>query len=141
MREYTYDIKYLKGKYNVVADSLSTPIRIIRQVVELKNYLGLSLAAIAEAQREDERWKGLAEYLGGKLPTKLYPKVILDQSVVEDKVLYFIKEKLDGTLHYCLVVPQSLKQKALEFAIQLLDILGKRKPLQRQKNFSIGPTK
>ena len=117
MREYTYDIKYLKGKHNVVADSLSRPIRVIRLVVEPRNYLGLNLAAIAEAQREDERWKRLAEYLeGGNLPTKLYPKVILDQFVVEEKVLYFIKEKVDGTLHYCLVVPQSLKQKALEFA-------------------------
>ena len=109
--------KYLKGKHNVVADSLSRPIRVIRLVVEPRNYLGLNLAAIAEAQREDERWKRLAEYLeGGNLPTKLYPKVILDQFVVEEKVLYFIKEKVDGTLHYCLVVPQSLKQKALEFA-------------------------
>ena len=113
MREYTYDIKYLKGKHNVVADSLSRPVRVIRQVVEPRNYLGLTLAAVAEVQREDERWKGLAEYLGEKLPTKLYPKVILDQFVVEDKFLYFIKEKVDGTHHHCLVVPQSLKQKAL----------------------------
>ena len=68
---------------------------------------------VAEAQREDERWKGLAEYLeGGKLPTKLYPKIMLDQFVVEEKVLYFVKKKVDGTLHYCLVVPQRLKQKA-----------------------------
>ena len=63
MKEYTYDIKYLKGKHNVVADNLSRTVRVIRQVVEPRNYLGLNLAAIADAQREDERWKGLAEYL------------------------------------------------------------------------------
>ncbi len=29
MREYNYDIQYLKGKYNYVADKLSRPVRVI----------------------------------------------------------------------------------------------------------------
>ena len=98
MKVYTYDIKYLKGKHNVVANALSRPVRIVRQLVKPRNYLGLNLAAVTEAQREDKRGKGLAEYLeGGKLPKKLYPKIMLDQFVVEEKVLYFVKEKVEGT--------------------------------------------
>ena len=82
MREYSY-IKYLKGKYNMVADTLSWPVRVVRQIVEPRDYLGLTLSAVSEVQGEDEKWKELAEYLeGGKLPTKMYPKIVLDQFVV-----------------------------------------------------------
>ena len=65
---------------------------------------------------------------------------MLDQFVVEEKVLYFVKEKVDGTLHYCLVVPQPLKQKALEFAHAVSGLFGQKKKWQRRRNFSIGPT-
>ena len=73
MREYTYDIKYLKGKFNVVADTLSRPVRVVRQVVKPRNYLGLTLATVAEAQREDERWKKTS-----RVPRKgkITPKIV-----------------------------------------------------------------
>ena len=59
----------------------------------------------------------MAEYLeGGKLPTKRYPKTTLDQFVIQDEVLYYVKEKSDGSLHFCLVVPQNLTCKPIEHA-------------------------
>ncbi len=67
--------------------------------------------------KEKTKWKALAEYLeGGNLPAKSYLKIIPHQFVVKDEILYYVKEKSDGSLHYCLVVPQSLKNKAMAHA-------------------------
>ena len=60
---------------------------------------------------------------------------MLDQFVVEDKVIYFIKEKVDGILHYNLVVPQSLKQKALEFAHTVSGHFGQKKTIAKAEEF------
>ena len=137
MKEYSFEIKYVKGKNNFVADSLSRPVRIIQKShTQSESYLGLSQSEFVEAQREDPQWKALAEYLeGGKVPTKIYPKTLLEQFVVEDKVLYHVREKTDGSLHYCLVVPQPLKQKALEFAHTLSGHLGQKKTITKAEEF------
>ncbi len=31
MREYHYEIKYVQGKYNYVADQLSRPVRVVQR--------------------------------------------------------------------------------------------------------------
>lgn len=137
MKEYSFEIRYVKGKNNFVADSLSRPVRIVRKVpTRSESYLGLSQSELVTAQREDPQWKELAEFLeGGKVPTKIYPKTVLEQFVVEEKILYYVKEKTDGSLHYCLVVPQSLKQKALEFAHVLSGHLGQKKTITKAEDF------
>ncbi len=107
MKEYSFEIKYVKGKNNFVADSLSRPVRVVRKVpTQSTCYLGLPQSEFVDAQREDPQWKALAEYLEGeKIPTKLYPKTVLEQFVVKDELLHYVREKTDGSLHYCLVVP------------------------------------
>ncbi len=85
MREYNYDIQYVKGKDNLVADHLSR--------------LGLDQTQFQERQREEPVWRELAEYLeGGRVPTKRLPKSTLDQVAQIDGILYFVKEKRDGSL-------------------------------------------
>ena len=82
MREYNYEIQYLKGKYNFVADQLSRPVRITQRSPDT-TLLGLTKEVFKERQRDEERWKELAEYLeGGSVPTKRYHKTILQQFVI-----------------------------------------------------------
>ncbi len=66
MMEYNYEIQYLRGKYNVVADQLSRPVRIIHCAPE-PNILGLSKEAFKERQREEGKCKEMAQYLEGEL--------------------------------------------------------------------------
>ena len=139
MREYCYEIKYLKGKHNVVADNLSRPVRMVRTSPAKADYLGLSPQEIVQAQRKDPRWKELAEYLeGGKLPTKLYPKILLEQFEVQEEILYYVREKLDGSIHYCLVVPQELKGKALNFSHTSAGHLGQKKTISKTLHVVFG---
>ncbi len=59
----------------------------------------------------------LTEYLkGGKLPTKRLPKTTLDQFALKVGLLYFVREKTDGSLHYSLIVPRSLINSAMQHA-------------------------
>ena len=137
MKEYSFEIKYVKGKNNFVADSLSRPVRIIKRVpTQSESYLGLSQNEFIHLQREDPQWKALAEFLeGGNVPTKIYPRTILEQFVVIDKILYYTREKTDGSLHYCIVVPQSLKQQALEFAHVMSGHLGQKKTITKAEEY------
>ena len=136
MREYSYEIKYLKGKHNVVADNLSRPIRIVRTNPAKSDYLGLTPQEVIQAQRKDPRWKELAEYLeGGKLPTKLYSKILLEQFEVQEEILYYVREKLDGSIHYCLVVPHELKGQALNFAHTSAGHLGQKKTIAKTEEY------
>ncbi len=114
MREYNYEIQYLKGKYNVVADQLSRPGRIIQRTHE-PHVLGLTKEPFKERQREEKKWKEMVRYLeGGAIPTKNYHRSILQQFVVVDEVLYYTREKLDGSIQYALVIPHSVKPEALK---------------------------
>ncbi len=59
----------------------------------------------------------MAEYLeGGKIPASKYHKSTLDQFALMNDILYYARKQLDGSIHYCLIVPQTLKIKALELA-------------------------
>ncbi len=91
--------------------------------------------------REETVWEDLAEYLkGGKLPAKRLPKTTLDQFALEDGLLYFVREKADGSLHYSLIVPRSLVNSAIQHAHELSDHLGQKKTMKRQRNSTIGQT-
>ncbi len=105
MREYNYDIQYVKGKDNFVADHLSRPVRVIVHSPKA-TWLGLDRETFQARQKAETMWGELAEYLkGGKLPAKRLPKTTLDQFVLEDGLLYFVREKTDGSLHYSLICP------------------------------------
>ncbi len=99
MREYNYDIQYVKGKDNFVADHLSRPVHMIVRSPEA-TWLGLDQESFQARQKEEPVWEELTEYLkGGKLPTKHLPKTTLDQFALEDGLLYFVREKTDDSLH------------------------------------------
>ncbi len=90
MREYNYDIQYVKGKDNFVADHLSRPVRVIARSPEA-TWFGLDRENFQARQREESEWEELIGYLkGGKLPTKRLPETTLDQFVLEDGLLYFV---------------------------------------------------
>ncbi len=56
----------------------------------------------------------MVEYLeGGGIPRSKYPTATLDQFSLEDDVLYFCKQKIDGTIFYLLIVPNKLRKEAL----------------------------
>ncbi len=79
MQEYQYTIRYMKGKKNVVAESLSRPILVIQPSSEAM-WLGKSREDIRTLQGEEERWKDLMDYLeGGNVPNKKYKRTTLDQ--------------------------------------------------------------
>ncbi len=126
MREYNYDIQYVKGK-----DHLSRPVRVIVHSPEA-TWLGLDRENFQARQREETLWEDLAEYLkGGKLPATRLPKTALDQFALEDGLLYFVREKTDGSLHYSLIVPRSLSNSAIQHAHDLSGHLGQKKTIQK----------
>ncbi len=52
MREYHYEIKYVQGKYNYVADQLSRPVRTIQRC-PTTTILGLTSEEFIKCQREE----------------------------------------------------------------------------------------
>ncbi len=64
MREYKYQISYIKGTKNVVADTLSRPVLLIEAHNE-GTWLGKSREEMRNLQREEERWKVLIDYIEG----------------------------------------------------------------------------
>ncbi len=70
MREYHYEIKYVQGKYNYVADQLSCPVRIV-QHCPTTTILGLTSEKFIKCQKE-VKWREIIEYLeGGSIPTEI----------------------------------------------------------------------
>ncbi len=80
-------------------------------------WLGLDRESFRTRQREEIVWEQLANYLkGGKLPEKRLPKTTLDQFALEEGLLYYVREKADGSLHYSLIIPRSLVKAAIQHA-------------------------
>ncbi len=76
----------------------------------------------------------MIEYLeGGPIPTKKYHKTILEQFTLKEEILYFVKETTDGSIQYTLVVPHSLKQKALSQGHEQSGQLGQNKKKKKKK--------
>ena len=131
MREYNYDIQYVRGKDNFVADHLSRPVRIVTRT-PVATWLGYDQNEYKVKQREDPVWQELAEYLeGGRIPTKRLPKATLDQFAIVEEILYFMKVKPDGSLHYNLIVPRLLIRDAIRHAHELSGHLGQKKTIQK----------
>lgn len=131
MREYHYEINYVQGKYNYVADQLSRPVRVIQRQPTV-TILGLTPEEFKTCQREEVKWREMAEYLeGGSIPTKKYHKTILAQFTVIDEILYYARETTDGMIQYTLVVPHNLKRKALTQAHETSGHLGQKKTIKK----------
>ncbi len=111
MNTNNYEIKYVKGKYNWVAYQLSRPVLVIQRP-PVETILGKTQEEMRELQLREEGWRQLIEYLeGGQLPTRRYPKCTLNQFTLWEGVLYYSVTKKDGSVHFCLVVPQELKKE------------------------------
>ncbi len=107
IREYNYEI-------NFVADHLSRPVRVIMHPPETSS-LGLDKPQYVQRQSEDAVWGELMEYLkGGKVPSKRLHKATLDQFILANELLYYVREQTDGSLHYSLIVPHGLRTQALQ---------------------------
>ncbi len=113
MHDYRCQIQYKSGKSNLVTDHLSRHVRIIRHQTE-ERWLGKTREELKQLQRAEPRWLEMTEYLeGGRIQRSKYPKATLDQFVLEGKILYFTREKIDHAVHYLLVVPSDLKQATI----------------------------
>ncbi len=61
------------------------------------------------------KWREMIEYLeGGQIPRSTYPRATLDQFTMEEGILYLVKRNIDNTLKYVLVLPEELREAALE---------------------------
>ncbi len=111
--------------------SLVLSVRVIVHTPEA-TWFGLDRENFQARQREETVWEELAEYLkGGKLPAKRLPKTTLDQFALEDGLLYFVREKTDGSLHYSLIIPRSLVKSAIQHAHELSSHLGQKKIIKK----------
>ena len=131
IREYHFDIKYIKGKYNYVADHLSRPVMMVDANEE--GHLGKSREEIRALQMGEEKWKQLIEYLeGGKISTqKGYPRGTLSQFTMYRRLLYFCSTQKDGTVMFRLVVPKCLRVLALKTAHEEVGHQGQKKTLSK----------
>ncbi len=59
MREYNYDIQYVNGKGNFVADHLSRPVRVIIRSPEA-TWLSLDREYFQARQKEESVWEELS---------------------------------------------------------------------------------
>ncbi len=114
-----------------MADQLLRPVRIIQRC-PTTTILGLTSEEFIKCQREEGKWSEMIEYLeGGSIPTKKYNKIILEQFTLKDEILYYVKEATDGSIQYTMVVPHSLKQKALSQAHEKSGHLGQKKTIKK----------
>ncbi len=131
MREFTYQIQYVKGKYNFVTVNLSRPVLITYQIPET-TLLGKTKEEMRALQVAKAKWGEIIEYLeGGQIPKRTYPRSTLHQFALWDGVLYYCVTKSDGSVHYCLIVPSDLKALSLELAHSQVGHLGQKKTLAK----------
>ncbi len=65
MREYNYNIQFIKGKHNYVADHLSPPVQKSFRTTEAM-WLGLDKEAFQIKQREEPVWEEFLSYLDSR---------------------------------------------------------------------------
>ena len=127
MREYSFVVEYHRGATHYVADHLSRPVGRIQadsykiaavvQEDRLSRLYGMSMEELRERQQHERRWREVMAYLeGGAIPKYGSFRANLTNFEMYQGVLYYVRVKLDGSLHYCLVIPTSLKKAALEKA-------------------------
>ena len=127
MRDYSFVVEYKKGSTHHVADHMSRPVGRVREAEgkiaaitredRFSPFSGMSMLELRQRQVQERRWREVVDYLeGGAVPRYGSLKANLGNFEVHKGVLYFVRVKLDGSLHYCLVVPTSLKRAALEKA-------------------------
>ena len=137
MREYDYEIEYIKGKSNVVADCLSRPIGLIYEEPE-KEYLGESLQSLRNMQRSEERWREIIDYLEGQRIPKMHTKNLSLFSVY-DGLLYFSRSCKVGPPRETLVVPNCLKARALARVHDAMGHFGQRKSVSMAETHFFWP--
>lgn len=130
IREYIFEIKYVKGKYNYVADHLSRPVALV-QSQDDDVHLGKNREELRNLQMGEERWKELIDFLeGGFIPkNKRYPRGTLSQFTMYKNLLYFTSSHKDGSIFFRLVVPKCLRGEALKFAHEQVGHQGQKKTL------------
>ena len=139
MREYQFEVSYVKGTQNRVADFLSRPINRI-QVVQEDTILGKSVEEFRNLQMGEERWRVLIEYLkGGPLPKKGYPRATLSQFTLYDDLLYYVTTLKTGAVLFNLVIPHILRKDALSSAHVQSGHLGQKKTLTRAQRLFYWP--
>lgn len=69
-----------------------------------------------------------------KVPGKRYPRCTLDQFTLWDDILCYSVTKKDGSVHFCLAIPQPLKKSALRHAHVKSGLLGQKKTLTMAEN-------
>lgn len=102
MREYQYEIQYVKGKNNYVADQLSRMIRIVARP-PAATWVGLDRQQIKTARRNEPAWKELTIYLEGeRVPARRLPRATLDQFSLIHKILELRapQGRRQSTLHF-----------------------------------------
>ena len=132
LREYNFEIKYIKGKYNFVADHLSRPVATIHNITE-DTILGKTREEIRTLQMGEEKWKELIRFLeGGLVPkNKSYPHGTLSQFTMYKDNLFFCSKQKDGTIFFRLVVPKTLRGEALRNAHEQVGHQGQKKTLNK----------
>ena len=148
MRDYSFIIEYKKGATHYVADHLSRPVGRIKvnkcrvaavsQNLSIPSLVGVTMPELREHQKSERRWLEVIEYLeGGSIPKYGSFRSNLANFELFEGVLYYIRVKLDGSIHYCLVVPTSLKKAALEVAHA--DHFGQKKTIVKLEEFFYWP--
>ncbi len=117
MRDYQFTIDYKSGIRNVVADQLSRRVRPIRHWGDQNElFLGKTREEFSQLQMQEPRWREMRQYLGGCIPRSKHPRATFAQFNIENEILYSTIRKKDNTTLYTLVIPNELRQQAINFA-------------------------
>ena len=134
MRDYNFTISYVKGKDNVVADELSRQVNEVYAKLPVESFLGLPKDEFRLEQSRDHKCIDLMQ--SGLLikPWRKKGRIPVHKFATINGILYFSRRRLDGGIAWVLVIPDSLKQKALTWAHEAVGHLGQRKTLAECEN-------
>ena len=115
---------------------LSRPVRTV-SFIGSNIILGKTKEEIRELQCQEKKLKEMVDFIEGEcIPKNTFPKCTLDQFVEQEGILYYTRVKPDGSVYFVLVIPQSLKQAALNFAhITLSGHLGQYKTMLKVEDY------